>query len=129
MVGIVHPTSRLSGLPELTGVRKVWFSDWYDGPLTGVALYEGREYWFVMVTDDGEGGYWDFEPRVYVLHRLTDEQMAQLWEMHRSFAGSGLRPAMEDLYERWPPEHENSLMTAPAVGWFRDARRDARRDA
>ena len=54
--------SSLSGLPELTGVRKVWFSDWYDGPLTGIALYECREYWFVMAINDDAGGHWDFEP-------------------------------------------------------------------
>jgi hypothetical protein len=136
MVDIVHAASRLSGLPELCEVRKVWFSDWYDGPLTGVALYGGREYWFVMVVDDdGEG--WDFEPRVYVLHRLTPEQLAQAWTMHRSFAAAGIpgclhSPAcavagaadgemVEALRERWPPEREDDYKNAPAVGWFRDA--------
>lgn len=89
MVDIVHAASRLSGLTELSEVRKVWFSDWYDGPLTGVALYEGREYWFVMVTND-YGEHWDFEPRVYVLHRLAEVQLAQAWEMHRRLAEAGI---------------------------------------
>jgi hypothetical protein len=136
MVDIVHAVSRLSGLSELTEVRKVWFSDWYDGPLTGVALHEGREYWFVMVTND-DGEQWDFEPRVYVLHLLTGEQLAQAWEMHRSFAEAGIPGCLhsppctvadaaggemlEALRDRWPPEHEDDYMNTPAVGWFRDA--------
>ncbi|XVU28648.1 hypothetical protein ACQPZJ_16825 [Actinoplanes sp. CA-054009] len=136
MVDFVHPASLLPGLPELTAVRKVWFSDWYDGPLTGMALHEGREYWFVMVTNDG-GEHWDFQPRVYVLHRLTDEQLAQAWEMHRDFAQAGFpgcmhsppcpvvgaagRETSKALHDRWPPEHEDGYMNKPAVGWFRDA--------
>jgi hypothetical protein len=137
MVDTVHAASSLSGLPEVTEVRKIWFSDWYDGPLTGVAMYEGREYWFVMVTNDDHGGHWDLEPRVYVLHRLTDEQLAQAWDMHRSFAEAGFpgclhsppcisaAPAggemLEALRDRWPPEHEDGYLNAPAVGWFRDS--------
>jgi hypothetical protein len=136
MVDVVHAASRLSGLSELTEVRKVWFSDWYDGPITGVALYDGREYWFVMVTNDNASGSWDFDPRVYVLHRLSGEQLAQAWLMHRSFAAAGLPGCLHSppctttgataetlgaLHARWPPEHEDGYMNAPAVGWFRDA--------
>jgi hypothetical protein len=137
MVGVVHAVPRLSGLSELTGVRKVWFSDWYDGPVTGVARHDGREYWFVMVTDTGGGGQWDFDPRIFVLHLLTNEQLAQAWTMHRSFAAAALPgclhsppcpvdgdaggETMAALRERWPPEHEDDYENAPAVGWFRDA--------
>jgi hypothetical protein len=133
----VHDASSLSGQPELTGVQKLWFSDWYDGPLTGLARHEGREYWFAMVTNDDGGGHWDFDPRVYVLHRLAAEQLAQAWEMHRSFAQAGLPGCLGSppctigdaasaeelavLRDRWPPELEDGYLTAPAVGWFRDA--------
>lgn len=41
-----------SGAPELTGLdrltgkwRWLWHSDYYDGPLTGMVLYEGKEVW------------------------------------------------------------------------------------
>lgn len=139
MVEVVHAASHLSGLPELTDIRKVWFSDWYDGPITGVAVHDGREYLFVMVTDDdgGGGGSWNFEPRIYVLHSLPGEQLAQAWEMHRTFAAAGLpgclhsRPCtiadaphgetVAALRDRWPPECEYDYQNAPAVGWFRDA--------
>jgi hypothetical protein len=48
----MHPSSRLAGLTELSGVRMLWFSGWYDGPVTGLAQHNDRECWFVMVTDD-----------------------------------------------------------------------------
>ncbi|AEV84471.1 ADP-ribosylglycohydrolase [Actinoplanes sp. SE50] len=134
-IGRVHTPSRMSGLPELTGVRKVWFSGWYDGPVTGIAEHDGHEYWFVMVVNDG-GGAWDFEPRVYLLHRLPEEQLAEAWQAHRSFTAAGLpgclhsppcpvnpaeAPTREALWERWPPEQEDHYADAPAIGWFRDA--------
>src|SRR5689334_11652738 len=71
-VGVVHAAHHLTDLPELTGVQKIMFSDWYDGPCTGLALYDGREYWFVMVTND-DSGRWAFKPRIYILHRPTAE--------------------------------------------------------
>ncbi|GAB2585517.1 hypothetical protein Aab01nite_52780 [Paractinoplanes abujensis] len=128
--------SRLAGLPELTGVRKLWFSGWYDGPLTGIAVHDGREYWYVMVTGDEPGGHWDLDPRVFVLHRLTDEQLADEWEAHRSFAAAGLpgclhspacpeagtgAEAVNAVRDRWPAEQEDAYREAPAIGWFRDA--------
>lgn len=129
----MHPSSRLTGLPELTGVRLRWFSDWYDGPVTGLATHDGREYWFVTVTDD-EGEHWDFDPRVYVLHELTPAQLAEERLAHRSFAALDLpgclhtprcpaTPGDDDLaalYARWPPEREDAYLRAPAVGWCRD---------
>jgi len=127
----VHAASRRLGLPELHGVRKLWFSDWYDGPVTGIARHGGDEYWFAMVTDDDP-----FGPRVYLLHHLAAEQMADAWRMHRSFAAAGFpgclhSPAcatsgdattatVDALRRRWPPELDDVYSSSPAVGWFRD---------
>jgi hypothetical protein len=121
----------LADLPELRGVRMVWFSDWYDGPITGLAAYEGREHWFVMVTDD-DGEHWDFDPRIYLLHQLTPEQVSQEWRAHRSFAAAGMPGCLhappcavatdpeplDALWERWPPEREEVYQDQPAIGWF-----------
>jgi hypothetical protein len=85
----VHAASRLRGLPELTEVRKVWFSDWYDGPITGIALRDGREYWFVMVTNDDHGGHWDFEPRVYLPCPIAGAPSAEMSAALRSLASWG----------------------------------------
>jgi hypothetical protein len=136
IVGTVHAASRLTGLPELTQVRKLWFSDWYDGPITGIAAHGDHEYWFVLVADDSAGGSWDYDPRIYVLHRISPEQLARAWDEHRSFAAAGLPGCLHSppcattvatsagtlaaLRERWPPENEDDYMNAPAVGWFLD---------
>ncbi|GIF45636.1 hypothetical protein DFJ67_0730 [Asanoa ferruginea] len=133
---MTHPTSRLAGLTELTGVEKLWFSGWYDGPITGLAAYRDHEYWFVMVANDSKGGHWDFDPRVYVLHHLTPELLAQEWEAHRAFAAADFpgclhtprrpfvaaadREMTAALRDRWPAEREDAYRNAPAVGWFRD---------
>ena len=128
----MHPSSRLAGLTELSGVRMLWFSGWYDGPVTGLAQHDDRECWFVMVTDDG-GDQWDFDPRVYVLHELPQAEIAREWEAHRAFARAGLPgclhtppcPVSGDgselagLYERWPEDHEDAYTELPARGWFR----------
>jgi hypothetical protein len=130
----VHTLSDISGLPELTDVEKVWFSDWYDGPITGVARHAGHEYWFVMVTAPESGASWDFKPRHYALHLLSNEQLAEAWQMHQSFAAAGFpgclhsppcanvkaQEATEALRDRWPEAHEEPWMNAPAIGWFRD---------
>ena len=127
----MHGTERIVGLAELTGARKIWFSDWYDGPRTGLAEHDGNEYWFVAVVDN------DFNPVGFVLHRLAPAQVAWEWQAHREFAAAGLpgclhtppcpvadpdgREGLADLYARWPPGEEDDYENAPVVGWFRDA--------
>ena len=144
----MHVPPRLTGLAELTRVRMLWFSDWYDGPVTGLAVHDASEYWFVMVTDDGtpvvecggltDGEHWYFDPRIYVLHRLTPEELAVAWDAHRSFAALNMPGCMhtppcpvasaidagelDALRERWPPEREDAYLNAPAIGWFKAER-------
>ncbi len=119
-------------------MRKLWFSGWYDGPTTGLALFDSSEYWFVMVTADEPGRTWDYDPRVYLLHRLTGSQLARAWAEHRTAALAGLpgclhKPACPTdvrapaespagMWERWA-EQEDQFASAPAVGWFRNTER------
>jgi hypothetical protein len=133
----MHAPPRLTGLAELTRVRILWFSDWYDGPVTGLAVHDASEYWYVMVTED-HGEHWDFDPRIYVLHRLTPEELAVAWDAHRSFAALNMPGCMhtppcpaasaidagelDALRERWPPEREDAYLNAPAIGWFKAER-------
>ncbi|MBA3277929.1 MAG: hypothetical protein H0U22_04275 [Geodermatophilaceae bacterium] len=133
----MHAPPRLTGLAELTRVRILWFSDWYDGPVTGLAVHDASEYWYVMVTED-YGEHWDFDPRIYVLHRLTPEELAVAWDAHRSFAALNMPGCMhtppcpvasaidagelDALRERWPPDCEDAYLNAPAIGWFKAER-------
>jgi hypothetical protein len=132
----VHTLRVLSGLAELHGVRMLWFGDYYDGPVSGMAAYDGHECWFAAVWDE-RAGNWTDRPRLYVLHQLTDEQRAAEWDRHRSFAarvgGPGVgclheppcpsRPLTSEeerrrWYKEWPPEQQPDHLDAPVIGWF-----------
>jgi hypothetical protein len=60
--------------------RILWHSGWYDGPLNGIALCDGREHWFEAV---------DFEhaPAVYryELYPLSDDEIEHEREIHACF--------------------------------------------
>ena len=131
---MLHATAVLKDLPELYGVRKIFFDAWYDGPVSGLAEHDGHERRFIMVTNDEPGGTWDLEPRVYVLHSLPPARLAEAWESHRAFAAAGLpgclhqppcperddAEPLEALWERCPPEPDEPYADEPMIGWFRD---------
>ncbi|MFC8298068.1 hypothetical protein [Micromonospora orduensis] len=48
----MHDSSVLDGLTEMTGVQMLWFAVLHEGPLDGLALLDGREYWFIGVADE-----------------------------------------------------------------------------
>jgi len=130
----MHTARDLVGLSELTAVYILWFDDWYDGPRSGLARYQDREFWFAAVElaadDDWRG------PRRHILHVIDEDEAAAEWREHRSFVaevgGACLheprcpeRPLatveeMRRWYERHPPESGPDYLSRPAVGWFGD---------
>ena len=40
-------------IPQAKGVKFLWHSGYYDGPLSGMALWEGKHYWFECEFDYG----------------------------------------------------------------------------
>jgi hypothetical protein len=69
------------GIRELTGVRVLWYSDWYDGPVSGLVVVEGNALWFEAVWD-AESDDWA-DPRRLVLHELSADELHDLWKMPR----------------------------------------------
>jgi hypothetical protein len=59
-------------------VRLLWHVSYWDGPLTGLALYAGQKCWFQVVDPEAE-------TRVAVLRSLTKDQLAGEEEDHRLF--------------------------------------------
>lgn len=130
----MHDPSVLAGLAELTGVQMLWFAEYYDGPVDGLARYGDREYWFIAIAEDQ--GTADDLPRRYVLHAISDRQAQVEWEDHRGFTkvvggpgclhvppcprGSGDSEAVRQWYRdhAWD-EVRSDYSNAPAVGWFR----------
>ena len=39
----------------VSGVEVLWHNDWFDGPLEGVAVYDGNEYYFRVEDSRGAG--------------------------------------------------------------------------
>ncbi|MGC4816703.1 hypothetical protein [Micromonospora sp. DT63] len=130
----MHEPSVLDGLTEMTGVQMLWFADYYDGPLDGLALLDGREYWFIAVADERDCPV-DQERRCYVLHAISEEQARAEWAEHRDFVavvgGPGCvhtpacahGPVDADAAAAWHRDHPWELRpdhaSAPAIGWFR----------
>ena len=81
-------------MDELDGVEIVWFEEFYDGPLTGVARFDSRLYWFTPASET-----WVYErPRRFVLRELSESELADL---HQRRSDSELLPA--ETY--WPRYH------------------------
>lgn len=59
---------------EYPDIKMLWHSGYWDGPLSGMCLYNGKKYWFdceVMEHDDNN----DAGIRKYGLYELSDEEV------------------------------------------------------
>lgn len=122
-------------LPKLSRgeVQPLWVHDFYDGPLSGMARFQGDLAWYVLAEEEqepySEGWY-----RRYWLIRLSPEQATEemkwhdLFRTHVSTYGDaeipederGVRPQSE-----WSQYYEPYRQRAPVVfdenevlGWF-----------
>jgi hypothetical protein len=111
-------------------VQILWHIDYWDGPLSGIASYMGKNYWFEVIDPDAE-------PRAAILRSLTDAELAAEQQRHTLFvqnvgnhtdydsAGKrsvgALRPS-----STWDRYYKSAMATAerprydenPVVGWF-----------
>lgn len=56
-------------------VRLIWHSDFYDGPLSGLAEWQGQRYWFKREYDSDE----------LRLYALTPDELAHEEAVHEAF--------------------------------------------
>ena len=76
--------------PDLRPVTIVWVTDWWDGPVGGMASYQGRDCWFRAIFDTGADEW--TSPRRCRLYELTPDERDRLWSGHRRWeqhAGDG----------------------------------------
>jgi hypothetical protein len=62
--------------PEL---KMLWHSNYWDGPLSGMAKYNGEDVWFECCNED------DFGDRLFALYRLSEEDHKELFRQHELF--------------------------------------------
>jgi hypothetical protein len=56
----------------LEDVLVLWTTEWWDGPIRGVATGGNRQYWFDAVFDQATDEF--VEPRRLVVYELTEEE-------------------------------------------------------
>jgi hypothetical protein len=63
--------------PDLSPVAVLWVTDWWGGPVEGMASYQGQDCWFRAIFDEeaDEGT----SPRRCRLYELTDGERRRLW--------------------------------------------------
>ncbi len=101
---------------ELEGVEIVFWADWYDGPVSGVARHAGRELWF-----EAEPTFYAHGPRPLFLYPLTDDELAQERELDRLYE----EHAKGKPVEEWPSilrgrdlELPSAYAARESLGWF-----------
>lgn len=57
----------------------LWHSNYWDGPLSGMARYNGEEVWFNCISEEENGD------RIFGLYRLSKEDHAELTYRHELF--------------------------------------------
>jgi hypothetical protein len=81
---ITAPRSRTSGDPlDLRPVTILWVTDWWDGPVEGMASYQGNDCWFRAIFDDAADEWTG--PRRCRLYQLSQDEQQRLWAEHRAW--------------------------------------------
>jgi hypothetical protein len=75
------------GMADLSPVAVLWVTDWYGGPVEGMASFEGRECWFQAIFD-AEADEWT-NPRRCRLYELSEDERAWRWAEHRRWEELG----------------------------------------
>lgn len=110
----------------------LWVHDYYDGPLSGMLVYNGRKCWYECCDMTGEGGgkaAWR-----YVIRQLTDAQVAEEerwhalfvehvgdhWTIHDHGERGTVRPVSEHakFYDAYSKRAPVDYSGCPIVGWF-----------
>lgn len=119
-------------MSDVDGVELLWLSDYWDGPVAGLALYRGERLWFDAEWDD-KGDDWTV-PRRFRLRRLPARELAKQEAIHDAFERMvGTNSCMHDLeniahpadaatrtafYEMHPPAGRTSYEDLPALATF-----------
>lgn len=138
----LYGDGRYCALPRLqrTDIWYQWISDYWDRPLSGLALYRGQTCWFELVGESvtRDGRVYDD----YVVVRLLPEQVADEESWHRLFqrhvgrhwdfdedgqrygrpaaAHASLQPrdSWHLYYEMAKGREEPDYSYNPAIGWY-----------
>jgi hypothetical protein len=124
-------------VPQISreAVRLLWYSGFWDGPLTGMLEFNGEPCWFEFIVENEDEDLTGWYRR-FVVVRLTPEQLAEenRWhELFRKHVGThtdyeksgpnryeGLRPRDEwnAFYEQYKKRVPLDLSSDEVLAWF-----------
>ena len=67
---------------DMDDAYMLWHSDYYDGPLSGLAVYKGKKVWFQCIEWEDENL---FNMRIFNLHELSKEELEEEERWHQFF--------------------------------------------
>lgn len=88
--------------PDGIEMAMLWHSSYYDGPLSGVCLYQGRKHWFKMVQEGSLGKDPKGTPmkgRVFAVVAMTDEQIMEITRRREVWCDLMGGPLIDYVYE------------------------------
>ena len=94
MISLKQAEKELSFTKELVRLDEqpqfLWHDSYYDGPLSGICIYNDKEHWFKMVKEfdykeEEDGKMETFLGRVYVIAELPKQQFAIMKYAHELF--------------------------------------------
>lgn len=74
------PTTYMHDPDIVEHATMLWYSDYYDGPITGLAEYQGKKVWFNWFEDAPLT-----DLRIYNFHEMTDEEVEYEEADHQRF--------------------------------------------
>ncbi|HEY7426082.1 MAG TPA: hypothetical protein VH682_17760 [Gemmataceae bacterium] len=112
-------------------VQLLWHCDFWDGPISGLCLYQGRKCWF-QVCAEGEEEEGDPFYRRFLLLELSPEQLADEERWHELFRqkvgthtdhgearGELKRKEMwQEFYDEYAKRPKVDYTVNQPVGWF-----------
>jgi hypothetical protein len=120
-------------LPALSGVIVRTVANYYNGPLCGLAAFDGRLYWYNVRDFDFED---ENTPWEYVLYDITEDEVAAEQERNEAFrahvgthedldeTGRKIGGVLRDqsgwsvFYDAYPPNERPTYKDRPQVGRF-----------
>lgn len=106
---------------QLYGVELQLFIDWYDGPLSGVATYRGKDYWFEAEGRKDETYSATMDGRRFLLYPITPAELAdeEYWDRQYDEHVQD-KPESEKwrFYEPYEKRQVPDYSSREPVGWF-----------
>ena len=99
----------------------LFFFDWYDGPLSGVARYGGAEYWFEAEGREDETFALKIEDRRLFLYPISADELAEeaFWQrLYEKYVRDKPESEKWKFYDPYEKRKKPDYVSREPIGWF-----------